>query len=304
MVTETVTETQVDQSEVETQTEVPEVTESQETVVEEHAAETQSQDATTAAPQVEVTEPEKPEYITRADWERQLEIERQRAADDALERDRRRRQTEGARLAKAEKDEREAALETADVIRASLVSQGLDPSILTDEAVTRTIDRVARKRADRMAKGSLDTIEDAWDYVTAPAYGKQIEATDDIVPMAERLAPKVQHLLNTFKPFIEKQAREGYIEADLGKLITTIPTESLSAVKAVMGTSTHAAFDSEIAKRAANGRKGQEELKRVDGTPAHIDTSDDARIDRISAGRATDDDRAWWAKRYGQSNRS
>ena len=64
-------------------------------------------------------------------------------------------------------------------------------------------------------------------------------------------------------------------------------------------------MDDEIARRAAASRKGQEDLTRVDGKPAStLDTSDDARIDRISAGRATDDDRAWWAKRYGMSNRS
>src|SRR3990167_7953926 len=62
---------------------------------------------TVAVQQVEVTEPEKPNYITRDEWEKERAEVASKAASDALEQDRRRRQTENARKAKAEADERE-----------------------------------------------------------------------------------------------------------------------------------------------------------------------------------------------------
>lgn len=228
-----------------------------------------------AAPQMEIApEPEKPEYMTKADWEREKAEVASRAAADALEADRRRRQTENARKAKADADEREAAQETADVIRASLVSQGIDPSILADEAVTRTIDRVARKRADRIASRSLDTVDEAWDYLTAPAYGKSVEPDDGFADAANRLGPKLQHFVDTIRPAIEAKAVEEFRKNGLAK-----------------------AVDDEIARRAAASRKGQEDLTRVDGKPAPTtDRSHEAIMARTAKGLGDEQDNKYAAE--------
>ena len=64
-------------------------------------------------------------------------------------------------------------------------------------------------------------------------------------------------------------------------------------------------MDAEIAKRNAKAREGKTQLKSPNGNvPSTIDTTEQARIDRIANGQATDDDRQWWATRYGMSNRS
>ena len=243
MVAETIETTpqQADQEHVETpQTEVP-ATE----VVAEDAAEEKTEVA--AAPeQVQVTEPEKPDYVTRADWEREKAEVEARAAADALELDRRRRQTENARRAQQEVRDREEQQEAADVIRASLVSQGLDPEAVTAEAVTRTVDRLARKKADRIAAGSLDTMDQAWDYITAPVYGKNVDLDESAAEAAQRLSPKVQHLVNQIRPAIEAEARKGYIaESELPRLKQTWAEEL-----------------------TAKSKEGQEELRRAPGSPA------------------------------------
>ena len=220
----------------ETQTELPETP-----VVTEQAAE---EPEAAAVPQVEVTEPEKPDYITRADWERERTEVAQRAASDALESDRRRRQTENARRAKQEFEAVNARQEAVDTLKASLGARGIYE--VPDDAAVNAITRIASKQAERMAHASLDTVDEAWDYLTAPAYGKQVDLDDSFELAAKRLAPKVQHLVDTIRPTIEKQAREGYIaQADLGKW-----------------------YEAETARRNAKGREGKEELKRVEGTPS------------------------------------
>ena len=196
-----------------------------------------------AAPQVEVVEAEKPDYMTRADWEREKAEVASRAAADALESDRRKRQTENARRAKAEQDARESEQEAVDTLRAALGAKGIFE--VPDDAALAAINRIASKKAERLSKASLDTLDDAWDYITAPAYGKKVDLADEAEPAASRLVPKVQHLIDAIRPAIETKAREGYIaEAELPKYV-----------------------EAEIAKRAANGRKGQEEVPHVEGTP-------------------------------------
>ena len=218
--------------------------------------------------QVEVTEPEKPEYMTRADWEREKESVAKRAADEALEADRRRRQTENARRAAQEKRDTEDRAELIDTVKAAFGAQGIYE--VPDEAVIKAIDRTVSKRAAQLGTQNLDVIESALDYITAPAFGQQVDLSDDAEPAARRLAPKIQSLIDQIRPQIEAKAREGYIaESDLPKRV-----------------------EAEIARRNAKGREGQTELKRPEGTvSSNRDNSPQAIINRIISGEADDKDR-------------
>ena len=236
----TAIETQVDQSQTQVQTETAET--AVKTAVEERAAETKTEDAAVVQ-QVEVVE-EKPDYMTRADWEREKAEVEKRAAADALEADRRRRQTENARKATAEKREAEERVEARDTVKAAFGAAGVYE--IPDDAVYTAIDRVARKRADQLATSSHDTVEQAWDYLTAPAYGKQVDLDAEAETAASRLGPKLQHLVNTIRPAIEAEARKGYIaESELP-----------------------ARVQAEIARINAKANEGKPELVRVDGAPA------------------------------------
>lgn len=213
-----------------------------ETFPDEESAAPEEASAATEIPQVEVPA-EKPEYMTKADWEREKADVASRAAADALEADRRKRQTENARRAQAEQREREEQQEAADTIRAAFVAQGFDPSVVTDEHVTRAVDRLARKKADRIANGSVETLDQAFDYIVAPITGASVDLDDAGEAAARRLAPKVQHLIDTMVPQIEAKAREGYVlEADMSKRV-----------------------DAEIARRNAKAREGETELVRPNG---------------------------------------
>lgn len=189
---------------------------------------------------------EKPDYLTRAEWEKEKAEVAARAAQDALEADRRRRQTENARKAAQEKREAEERAETLDVVRATLSAKlGVLPEQITDDIVDTAINRAARKRADGMTASVMETVSAAFEYLEAPAYGKEAEWSDEFGPAAAVLGPKMQALINHIRPQIEENARKGWIsEADLP-----------------------ARVEAEIARRNAKSREGQEELKRPEGQP-------------------------------------
>ena len=199
---------------------------------------------TAAVEQVQVDEPAKPEYMTRADWEKEKAEVAAKAASDALEFDRQNRQRENARKANQEKRDAEDKAELIDTVKAAFGAQGVYE--VPDEAVVKAIDRTVRKRAEQIAGSSLDAVDQAWDYLTAPAYGKQASLDDSFESAAKRLGPKVQHLVDTIRPVIEAKAREGYVaESEIPKLV-----------------------DAEIARRNARARDGQEPLKRPEGQPS------------------------------------
>ena len=237
--TETSTEEQTAPAQVEVQTETPPE------VIEESAAETPSE---AAVPQVAVVE-EKPEYVTREQWEREKAEVAQRAASEAIEADRRRRQTENARKAQNEERQRLRVAQTVDTVKATLIARGIDPEAVTEEAVVTAIDRVAQERADAIARDRADSVGEAWDYLTAPAYGQNVELDDSFADAARVLSPKLQHFIDQIRPQIEAKAREGYVaESDLPKRV-----------------------DAEIARRAAQSREGVTELARPEGSPASSD---------------------------------
>lgn len=221
-----------------------------------------------AVPQVEVTEPEKPNYITREEWERERAEVAAKAAADALEQDRRRRQTENARRAKAEAEQREADQEAIDTLKAALGAKGVYE--VPDEAAISAINRITAKKAERLASNSLDVMEQAWDFLTAPAYGKEVDLDESAEAAARRLGPKVQHLVNTIRPAIEAEARKGYIPE------SEIP----------------ARVEAEITRRNAQKREGTTELRRPEGEPpSNKDMSPHAIVNRIISGDADDADR-------------
>ena len=235
---------------VETPTEVPQAdpvpteaqTEAPEAIAPESAADAPAEAAATEL-QVEVEAP-KPEYLTREDAERLVEERAEKIRADEREAERRRRQTENARRAKQEQDQRESDQEAVDTLKAALGAKGIYE--VPDDAALAAINRIASKKAERLATANLDTVDAAWEFIAAPVYGQTVELSDEAEPAARRLAPKIQHLIDTIKPQIEANARKGYIaESELS-----------------------ARVDAEIARRNAKAREGQTELARPEGAPA------------------------------------
>ena len=242
MVSETLVETPpeipTDPEPLEQETETPKPVEG-----EEGAA--PAEDAAAVA-QVEVITPEKPDYITREEWEKERDEVARQAAEKALEEDRRRRQTENARKAQQEERHKARIQSTVDTVRTAMVARGLDAEAVTDQTVITAIDRVAQERAEALAGEQASLLGEAWDFITAPVYEQKVDLDGSFEPAARLLAPRVQHLIDTIRPQIEAKAREGYIaESDLPQRV-----------------------EAEIARRAAVSRVGQEELKRVEVTPA------------------------------------
>lgn len=190
-----------------------------------------------AVQQVSVTEPE---YVTREELER----ERQNAAAAALEADRRRRQTENARKAALEKKAQEDQAELIDTVKAAFGARGIYE--VPDDVVVGAVDRVAKKRLDQLSEGLLTRVDEAWDYITAPAYGKDVALSLDAEATVKLLFPKVQGLIDAIRPQLETEARKGYIaESDLPKRV-----------------------EAEIARRNAQKRQGEEDVAHVEGSPA------------------------------------
>lgn len=244
MVTEVTEAPEVDQAPVQTETETPVETP-------EVPAEGAAPEEPEAAAQIEVTEPTKPDYITREEWEKERREVAERAAAEALEADRRRRQTENARKAQAEQKRIERQARTIDTVKASFGARGIYE--IPDEAVVTAIQRVAQDEAESLTTESLELVERAFDYLTAPAYGKEADWDDALAPAAGKLQPKLQHLINTVRPAIEAAAREGYIHKD------ELPKH----------------VEAEIARRNAKAREGQEDLKRTGPAPATGTTFDE-----------------------------
>ena len=230
-------------------------------------------DTGTAATELQVeVEASKPNYITREEWEQERGAVAQKAASEALELDRRRRQTEGARKVQSEEKAKARIAQTIDTVRTALVSRGYDPDVATDDSVVTAIDRVAQDRAQTLMGDISDLTDRAFDYITAPVFGQELELDEAAEPTARRLAPKIQNLINTIRPQIEQQARVGYVAE------SAIPQR----------------IEAEIARRAAEGRQGQTELVRPDGTPSTLDNSRDAIISRIAAGTHSASDTDTW----------
>jgi len=208
-----------------------------------------AEEAAAVVPQVEVTPPEKPDYITREEWEKERDEVARQAAEKALEEDRRRRQTENARKAQQEERHKARIQSTVDTVRTAMVARGLDAEAVTDQTVITAIDRVAQERAEALAGEQASLLGEAWDFITAPVYEQKVDLDGSFEPAARLLAPRVQHLIDTIRPqFEEKAAKEAVAKY--------IAEEQPKAVEA------------EIARRAAVSRVGQEELKRVEVTPA------------------------------------
>ena len=204
-----------------------------------------AEEAAAVVPQVEVTPPEKPDYITREEWEKERNEVARQAAEKALEEDRRRRQTENARKAQQEERHKARIQSTVDTVRTAMVARGLDAEAVTDQTVITAIDRVAQERAEALAGEQASLLGEAWDFITAPVYEQKVDLDGSFEPAARLLAPRVQHLIDTIRPQIEAKAREGYIaESDLPQRV-----------------------EAEIARRAAKAREGQTELQRPAATP-------------------------------------
>lgn len=253
----------------------PSVTETPatEVVVESAAPEAE----TAAALQVQPPE-EKPDYITRADWEREKADVATKAASDALEADRRRRQTDGARKALQEKRDADLRAETLDVVRATLSSQlGVDPALIPDAVIDTAITRAARRQAESITGNAFDLIDNSSDFLMAKITGETVELTDGAGPLAQRLAPKFQSVYNA--------GWEGGEAAGAAKAVEEFKKNELPKQ-----------IDAEIARRNAETRdNGPDDVKRPEGQPAgNLDRAHQATIDRIYAGTHDATDAAYW----------
>ena len=246
MVTETVIETPV---EVPADPAPPNPAETETPPAEEAAEGAAPAEEAAAAPEPEqatVVET-KPDYITREEWEKERAEVATKAAQAALEEDRRRRQTEGARKAQSEERAKQRLAQTVDTVKATLVARGFDPEVATDESVLTAIDRVSQQRAESLLAEQADLIGQSWDWITAQIYDAKVERTDEMAPLVEKLAPRVQHLIETVRPLIEAEARKGYT-----------PDSELPKIR-----------EAAVAAHNAKQREGQTDLARVDGQPSN-----------------------------------
>jgi hypothetical protein len=203
-----------------------------------------------AAPRVEIDE--KPEYMTRADWEREKSQVAETAARDALERERRQRQTENARKAAQEQREVSTRAELKDTIAASIISQG---GIVPDgDALAVAVERAVGKSRTHITEQFAGEVEQAWDYWT----GKDDNRPDS--PATDLVGRRLQAFTDQIRPLIEAKAREGF----------TADAEVAEKVKK--------AVEADRAARNARAREGEEDIKRVDGSPAN-----------------TSDTQTWWS---------
>ena len=204
-------------------------------------------EAAAAPEQVTITEPEK----TRADWEREKSEVARTAAAEALDLDHRRRQTEGARKVQREKREAEMKAESIDIARATL---GLSPEYATDEIVDKAITRAARKQAEILIGDPIENADQALDWIAAPLFGKPSTPKEDLDETVQRfvgpLYQRIEAIVNKITPAIEARGVE--------KARAEWEKERAAEVKA--------GVEATLAARAATGRAGEEELRRVDGT--------------------------------------
>lgn len=263
-------ETTTIEAPVETVQEAPQTVET-ETLVESAAPESAEP---AAAEELQVTAEAPPSQgLTREEVEALVESKAERIRADERESERRRRQTEGARRAASEKRDAELRSETIDVARATLASTlGVSPELISDDAIDKAITRAARKQAESLTSGSLDSVEQAFDYIVAPVHGQQAELEESFEPAARRLAPRIQAFVDAIRPQIEAKAREGYTaNSELPKI-----------------------REAAIAAHNAKGREGQTELVRQDGSPSTTDRSHEATIARIAANKHDATDEQYW----------
>lgn len=266
---ETPVEVPADQAPPEAQTEAP----ATEPVVESAAA----PPAEAAAPEPEqasVVEP-KPDYVTREE----LEAERKRAAADAIEGERHRRQTENARKANAERRQAEDTQLVVNILKASYGAKGVYEH--PDDAAVEALTMTARKMADAQVASYGDIVGPAWDWASAVIYGKEPSSIndlpDEVRPAAAAINARIQHLVNAMWEQIETTSRKGYV-----------PESELPKIR-----------EAAVAAHNAAQNAGAEDLKRPpDGAPALLDNSTVAeRLDRIGTSRETPGDRQWWNER-------
>lgn len=233
MVTETVIETPVetDQTPVEVQTEVVEETPD--------AAETPQEEA--AAEEPKQVEPAEERRYTQAELD---QIARQ-SAENAIEYDRRMRQSEGARrAAEGQRAEREAQ-ELRDTIEVTLGKAGFTD--VAEDTLNALISRVNAKRGGFDVERAQGEMQQAMEWVTAPLRGDpRSYAEFGLSPTADAFARAIQPHLQQILSAGSAAAVEGYVpRSDLPKLL-----------------------DAEIARRNAKAREGKTELKHVEGTPS------------------------------------
>lgn len=231
MVTETVVETPVetpDQTPQEVQTEVEEETPG--------AAETPQEEAAV----------EEPKQVDEERRYTQTELDQmaRQAAENAIEYDRRMRQSENARKAADAQREQKERAELKETVEVALVRAGLSD---VDDAVVETlISKVGAKRGAFDVERAQGEMQQALAWVTAPLRGDPRPYEEyGLTPVADAFARAIQPHLQQILSAGQSAALEGYVpQADVDRLV--------AAARAA---------------GRAESREGKTELKRPDGTP-------------------------------------
>ena len=206
-----------------------------------------------AAPEVQeaaVEEPAQIEPEERRYTQAELDAQARNAAQQAIEYDRRMRQSENARkAADAQREQREAVelRDTTEVILSKAERDGWTE----EQRATALIERISSKRAGFDVERAQGEMQQALAWVTAPLRGDPRSYEEfGLSPTADAFARAIQPHLQQIMSAGQSAALEGYIpQSELPKLV-----------------------DAEIARRNAKAREGKTELKRVDGTPSAPNT--------------------------------
>lgn len=198
------------------------------------------------------------------------------SAQNAIEYDRRMRQSDNARrAADAQREQREAAelRDTTEVILSKAEREGWTE----EKRATALIERISNKRAGFDVERAQGEMQQALAWVTAPLRGDPRSYEEfGLSPTADAIARAIQPHLQQIMSAGQSAAREGYI-----------PQSELPQIKKAW-----------LEEERAKAREGKTELKRVDGTPLPNDTSTvSERLDRVGTPKETPADRAWWDAR-------
>ena len=249
-------------------------------------------DEAAALPEITLPEPEAEKPITRAEMLAEVERIRaeereqaQREAQDALEGDRKRRQSENARREANIKREQAEREEINDSLVATLGSKGYHD--IEPELVNTVIDRAFSKKEGHVASRVLSGVDEALDFYSGTV--DQADLSPQAMEAARRIAPRLQAWINTTAETVSENAiQQGVPNLTAEEIVKLANPAVLKQI-----------VDSQIAARNAAGRAQQTPLNRPEQAAAEttINNTPDARIDRIASGKETEDDVKWYRDR-------
>lgn len=224
-----------------------------------------------SAPAAAATDDDAP--LTQAEFdrrwqEREAEL-RQKALGDARELERRARQAEEGRKA-AEARQR---TQLRDAVQVSLI-KGLGVTDVDDEVADDIISRVRGIESSTVEANTEAAISEAVAVAAAQAIGL---GAGDVSPEAQRYVTKFRSYMERL--LAHEAVREFIVRDEKAKWQASLPTL-------------------QEAQRAQARPKG-EPVVRPDGVTQPLDTSKEARLQRLAFGNPSEEDRKWHQDTYG-----